>query len=51
VRADVPAGRYQVEAFSDDGSVRVRGVVVTDDASFRIEALSASGDVLVEGSR
>jgi hypothetical protein len=51
VRADVPAGRYQVEALSDHGSVRVRGVVVSDDASFRIEALSASGDVVVEGSR
>jgi hypothetical protein len=51
VRADVPAGRYQVEALSDHGSVRVRGVDVNDDASFRIEALSASGDVVVEGRR
>jgi putative adhesin len=51
VRANVPAGRYQVEALSDHGSERVRGVVVNDDASFRIEALSATGDVLVEGRR
>jgi Putative adhesin len=51
VRADVPVGRYQVEALSDRGAVRVRGVVVTDDASFRIEALSTSGDVIVEGGR
>lgn len=51
VRADVPAGRYQVEAVSDQGSERVRGVVVTEDAPFQIEALSASGDVMVEGRR
>jgi Putative adhesin len=51
VRADVPAGRYQVEALSDHGTVRVRGVVVNDAAAFRIEALSASGDVIVEGRR
>jgi hypothetical protein len=51
VRAVVPAGRYQVEALSDEGAQRVTGVVVSDDASFRIEALSTTGDVVVEGRR
>jgi Putative adhesin len=51
VRADVPAGRYQVEVVSDRGTARVRGVTAVNDASFRIEALSASGDVTVEGGR
>jgi len=51
VRADVPAGRYSVEAASGSGAVRVAGVVAADDASFRIQVVSASGDVAVVGGR
>jgi hypothetical protein len=51
VRADVPAGRYQVEAVSDAGTVRVDGVTIAEDATFQIEAVSAGGDVIVEGLR
>jgi Putative adhesin len=50
VRAVVPAGRYQVDAASDDGSRSVRGVTVTEDAPFQIQALSSSGDVAVEAT-
>jgi Toastrack DUF4097 len=50
VRAVVPAGRYRVDAQSDAGSRRVRGVVVSDDASFAVQALSTSGDVAVDGA-
>jgi Putative adhesin len=51
VHADVPAGRYRVEAVSDGGTVRVGGVIAADDASFQVEAISATGDVTVEGRR
>jgi Putative adhesin len=51
VRADVPAGRYQVEAVSDAGTVSVEGVTIAEDATFQIEAVSANGDVTVEGLR
>ena len=50
VRAVVPAGRYQVDADSDDGSRTVRGVTVAEDAPFQIQALSSAGDVTVEAS-
>ena len=50
VRAVVPAGRYQVDADSDDGSRSVRGVTVAEDAPFQIQALSSAGDVAVEAS-
>jgi hypothetical protein len=50
VRAVVPAGRYQVDAESDDGSRSVRGVTVAEDAPFQIQALSSAGDVAVEVS-
>ena len=50
VRAVVPSGRYRVDAQSDAGSRRVRGVVVSDDASFAVQALSTSGDVAVDGA-
>jgi hypothetical protein len=51
VHAIVPAGRYRVDASSDRGSARVRNVVVSDDASFAVQAISGSGDVLVDGTR
>ena len=47
VDALVPAGRYRVDAESDEGSRSVRGVSVADDAPFQIQALSTSGDVSV----
>lgn len=51
VTATLPPGRYQVDASSDTGERRVRGVAVADDAPFAVQALSGSGDVSVEGSR
>ena len=51
VRASVPPGRYQVEAESTDGAERVNGVSAVSDAPFSIQALSSSGDVVVEGRR
>ena len=50
VRAVVPAGRYQVDAETDDGDRIVRGVTVAEDAPFQIQALSSAGDVSVEAS-
>jgi DUF4097 and DUF4098 domain-containing protein YvlB len=50
VRAVVPSGRYQVDAETDDGERVVRGVTVAEDAPFQIQALSSSGDVVVEAS-
>jgi hypothetical protein len=47
VDALVPAGRYRVDAESDEGKRSVRGVDVADDAPFQIQALSTSGDVSV----
>jgi hypothetical protein len=49
VRAVVPAGaRYELDAQSDTGDVRTRGLVPAQDAPFEIQALSTSGDVSVE---
>jgi DUF4097 and DUF4098 domain-containing protein YvlB len=49
--ATVPVGRYQVDAHSDHGDARVRNLTVAPDAAFTVQALSSSGDVLVEGRR
>jgi hypothetical protein len=51
VHATVPPGRYRVEAESASGKHRVQGVAAVSDAPFSIQALSSSGDVLVEGRR
>ena len=51
VHAIVPTGRYRVDANSDRGSVRVRNLVASDDASYAVQAISGSGDVLVDGRR
>jgi hypothetical protein len=51
VRASVPAGRYRVEAESASGSHAVRGLAAVSEAPFSIQALSSSGDVMVEGRR
>jgi hypothetical protein len=49
VHAVVPPGRYQVDAESASGRQQVRGITQANDAPFSIQALSTSGDVLVEG--
>ena len=49
VHAVVPAGRYRVDAASARGSAEVRNLVVTDDASFAVQAISGTGDVIVDG--
>jgi hypothetical protein len=49
VRAVVPRGRYRVDAASDVGRQRVRGLTVADDAPFLIQALSTRGSVEVQG--
>ena len=49
VRVSVPAGRYQVEAESAAGGHDVRGLDAVSEAPFSIQALSSSGDVVVEG--
>ena len=49
VHAVVPAGRYRVDAESDSGTRRVRGVTDADDALFQVQALSTTGDVSVDG--
>jgi hypothetical protein len=51
VRATVPPGRYQVEAESAAGSAHVSGLAAVADAPYSIQALSSSGDVVVEGQR
>jgi hypothetical protein len=51
VSAIVPVGRYQVDAHSDHGDARVRNLTVAPDAAFTVQALSSTGDVVVEGRR
>jgi Putative adhesin len=48
VHAVVPAGRYEIDAQSESGVSRVRGLSDADDAPFQVQALSTSGNVLVE---
>jgi hypothetical protein len=50
VRAVVPAGRYQIDAQSDSGTARIRGLTNAPDAPFQIQATSTSGDVSVEAA-
>lgn len=49
VDAVVPAGRYRIDADSDEGARRVAGVTAADDAPFQIQILSGTGDVNLEG--
>ena len=49
VHAVVPPGRYVIDAQSASGRQTLRGIGSTEDAPFTIQALSSSGDVLVEG--
>jgi hypothetical protein len=48
VRAQVPTGRYRVEASTAHGAPAVRGIASDPDAPFAIQALSSSGPVVVE---
>lgn len=50
-RVAVPPGRYDVDAESTSGRAAVRGLAASPDAPYTIQALSASGDVVVEGRR
>jgi hypothetical protein len=50
VRAVVPTGRYRVDAASDNGRRRVRGVTADDNAPYQVQALSTTGNVTVEGA-
>ena len=50
VSAVVPSGRYQIDAQSDSGTSRIRGLTNDPDAPFQIQALSTSGDVSVEAA-
>jgi hypothetical protein len=49
IRAVLPAGRYAIDAESTSGTANVRGIAAHDDAPYSVQALSASGDVDVEG--
>ncbi|HSD81252.1 MAG TPA: DUF4097 family beta strand repeat-containing protein [Solirubrobacteraceae bacterium] len=51
VRAVVPSARYRLEADSSSGAAVVRGVTQAPDALFELQAISTSGDVLVETRR
>jgi Toastrack DUF4097 len=51
VLAVVPPGRYRVDASTDDGTRRLKGITSVDDAPFQIQALSSTGDVVVEAAR
>ncbi|QEC47876.1 hypothetical protein FSW04_10040 [Baekduia soli] len=48
VRAQVPGGRYRVDASTSGTGPIVRGIVNAADAPFAIQALSSSGTVVVE---
>jgi hypothetical protein len=49
IRAQIPPGRYDLDAESSAGAERVRGVVATSDAPYSVQVLSTSGDVFVDG--
>jgi len=50
VRAVVPVGRYEVDAQSESGTVRTRGLTVDRGTGALVQALSTSGDVTVEAA-
>lgn len=50
VHAVVPAARYQIDAQSESGTSRVRGLTDTEDAPFQVQAMSTSGNVTVEAA-
>lgn len=48
VAAAVPPGRYSVEVDTNGGATDVSGLEVADDAPWKIQALSNTGDVTVQ---
>jgi len=50
VNLDVPTGRYDVQADSDNGTVHVTGLIIDTSVRPFIRAHSDSGDVTVQGS-
>jgi hypothetical protein len=48
VRAQVPPGRYRIDASTSGGRPTVRGVAADTGAPFSVQALSGSGSVVVE---
>ena len=40
----MPSGRYQLDAQTDSGVRRVRGLTEADDAPFAVQALSTTGN-------
>lgn len=48
VAATVPPGRYSIDADTSEGSVALRGLERAENAPWKIQALSNSGDVTVE---
>ena len=49
IRAVMPPGRYDLDAESTSGSEVVRGVDAALGRAVRVQVLSATGDVSVEG--
>jgi DUF4097 and DUF4098 domain-containing protein YvlB len=48
VAATVPPGRYSIDADTSEGSVALSGLERAENAPWKIQALSNSGDVTVE---
>jgi hypothetical protein len=48
VHAQVPPGRYRIDASTAGGPPVVRGITSDPDAPYAIQALSSSGHVMVE---
>jgi len=46
----VPPGRYRVDASSNTGAHRVRGLEVADDSQFQIQIVTNSGDATVDAA-
>jgi hypothetical protein len=51
VRATIPPGRYRVDASTSGGEPTVRGLAPVAESPFSVQAVSGSGDVLVEARR
>jgi hypothetical protein len=48
VNAQVPAGRYRIDASTSGGKPAIRGIAADSAAPFSVQALSGSGPVVVE---
>jgi len=49
ITAVLPSGPYDIDVESSDGEEHVRGITPSADAPYRVQALSTSGRVSVEG--